>query len=83
MIRYVYVFSCRSPASYQAYLLGNSDPEFSVSPSSGELPPVDCNQGALLIISFTPNKYGKVYKGKLVVQVCIETTTKSLLLLNV
>ena len=49
-------------------MLGNSDPEFSVSPSTGELPPVE-NQGTLLIVSFTPNKYGKVYRGKLVVQV--------------
>lgn len=62
----------RSPATYQAYLLGNSDPELSVSPSSGELPPVD-NLGSLLIVAFTPTKYGKVYRGKLVVQVCVGT----------
>ena len=61
-------FINRSPTAYQAYLLGSSDREFSVSPSSGELPPVD-NQGTLLIVSFTPTKYGKVYRGKLVVQV--------------
>jgi len=58
----------RQPAQYQAYLLGNSDPEFDVTPSYGELPPED-NQGALVVISFTPRKYGKVYKGKLIVQV--------------
>lgn len=58
----------RSVAPYQAYMLGGSDPEFSVAPSSGELPPLE-NQGALLIISFTPKKYGKTYRGKLIVQV--------------
>lgn len=62
----IYIF--RAPAPYQAYMLANSDPEFSVTPATGELPPVD-NQGALLIVSFTPAKYGKVYRGKLVVQV--------------
>ena len=49
-------------------MAANSDPEFSVSPQSGELLPQGSN-GTLLIIKFKPAVYGKIYQAKMVVQV--------------
>ena len=56
------------PMQYNAYFVAGSDAEFSVSPSSGELLPAG-TKGSLIKITFSPCKYGKVYQGKLVVQV--------------
>ncbi|KAK3096977.1 hypothetical protein FSP39_005325 [Pinctada imbricata] len=57
----------RHPVAYNAYLGAGSDPEFSVSPASGELLPQGSN-GTLLVIKFKPPVYGKLYKAKLIVQ---------------
>ena len=54
--------------SYAAYFAAGSDPEFSVSPSTGELLPVGTN-GSMIRISFLPSVYGKIYTGKLIIQV--------------
>ena len=54
--------------SFNAYFAAGSDPEFTVSPSSGELLPVGTN-GTQLNVSFLPSVYGKIYTGKLIVQV--------------
>ena len=61
-------FCCRYPVSYAAYFAAGSDPEFSVSPSTGELLPVGTN-GSMIRISFLPSVYGKIYTGKLIIQV--------------
>ncbi|XP_052808119.1 cilia- and flagella-associated protein 47-like isoform X2 [Mya arenaria] len=57
----------KHPVSYNAYFTAGSDPEFSVTPSSGELLPVGTN-GSLIRVGFCPAVYGKIYTGKLVVQ---------------
>ena len=54
--------------SFNAYFAAGSDPEFSVSPSSGELLPVGTN-GTMIRIAFLPAVYGKIYTGKLIIQV--------------
>ena len=54
--------------SFNAYFAAGSDPEFSVSPSSGELLPVGTN-GTMIRIAFLPAVYGKIYNGKLIIQV--------------
>ena len=59
---------CRYPMPYKAYFMAGSDSEFTVSPATGELLPVD-TAGSLICISFTPLKYGKVHQGRLVIQV--------------
>ncbi|XP_077977423.1 cilia- and flagella-associated protein 47-like [Glandiceps talaboti] len=57
----------RHPVAFNGYFVAGSDPEFTLSPQSGELLPVGTN-GTLLTISFTPQIYGKTYIGKLVIQ---------------
>ena len=63
------VFFYRHPAPFNAYFVAGSDVAFSVTPQTGELLPVD-TQGTLIRVQFEPMKYGKIYTGKLVVQVC-------------
>lgn len=58
----------RYPVCYNAYFAAGSDPEFGVSPQTGELLPQGSN-GTLLKINFLPNVYGKLYQAKLIVQV--------------
>lgn len=58
----------RHPVPYNAYFVAGSDVEFSASPQTGELLPAGSN-GTLIKINFKPTKYGKIYQGKLVVQV--------------
>lgn len=56
------------PEPYKAYFLANSDPEFCVTPQTGELRPRETN-GSLIQVDFLPTVYGKLYQGKLIVQV--------------
>lgn len=58
----------RYPVPYNAYFSAGSDPEFKVTPSSGELLPMGGN-GTLVRIGFCPSVYGKIYNGKLIIQV--------------
>ena len=53
---------------YSAYFVAGSDSEFTVSPQTGELAPVDAKPTPICV-HFTPSKYGKKYTSKLVVQV--------------
>lgn len=53
---------------YNAYFGAGSDPEFTVTPQTGELLPQGTN-GTLLAIKFKPALYGKIYMAKLVIQV--------------
>ena len=69
LIYSVILYICRHPIPYSAYFVAGSDREFSVVPPTGELLPAGTH-GSLIKVHFTPNKYGKVYQGKLVVQVC-------------
>lgn len=48
--------------------MAGSDHEFSVSPTKGELLPAS-SKGTLIHVSFTPKKYGKVYTGRLAINV--------------
>lgn len=59
---------CRHPVMYNAYFSAGSDPEFTVTPQTGELLPQGTN-GTLLAIKFLPGLYGKIYQAKLVIQV--------------
>jgi hypothetical protein len=54
-------------APFTAYFLPFSDPEFSVMPKSGELEPYG-REGKNFIISFTPIEYGKMKRGKLIIE---------------
>ena len=64
-----YFIHYRYPVSYNAYFSAGSDPEFTVSPASGELLPLGSN-GTLVRVGFCPSVYGKIYTGKLIIQVC-------------
>ncbi|CAL1538368.1 unnamed protein product [Lymnaea stagnalis] len=55
------------PTPFNAFFENGSDPEFTVSPQSGELLPVD-TPGTHFVINFLPNVYGKQYYAKLIVQ---------------
>ncbi|KAL4233464.1 hypothetical protein ACF0H5_008145 [Mactra antiquata] len=55
------------PVPYTAYFSAGSDPEFNITPSSGELLPVGSN-GTMVRIGFCPSVYGKIYNGKLIIQ---------------
>merc|ERR1712178_20544 len=57
----------RHPVQYSAYFVAGSDSEFTVSPQTGELAPVDAKPTPICV-HFTPSKYGKKYTSKLVVQ---------------
>lgn len=57
----------KHPVMYNAYFGAGSDPEFTVTPQTGELLPQGTN-GTLLAIKFKPALYGKIYMAKLVIQ---------------
>lgn len=66
----VFSFSNRDSIPFTAYLMGGSDPEITVTPTSGILSP--CNtRGTPFVISYKPIMYGKRHRAKLVVQVCL------------
>jgi len=54
-------------ASFNAFFTPDSDPEFNIMPRSGELEPLG-REGRNFIISFTPIDYGKIRKGKLIIE---------------
>lgn len=51
--------------------MAGSDKELSVTPHKGELMPIGTT-GTLIKVDFLPTKYGKVHRGKLVIQVTNE-----------
>ncbi|XP_053397416.1 cilia- and flagella-associated protein 47-like isoform X4 [Mercenaria mercenaria] len=55
------------PLQYNAYFSAGSDPEFTISPATGELLPLGSN-GTLVRVGFCPSVYGKIYTGKLIIQ---------------
>ena len=54
----------------------NGDQMFSVTPSSGELPPVNFS-GQLFIVAYKPRYYGKTHTSKLIIHVSTECTEKN------
>ncbi|XP_055888207.1 cilia and flagella-associated protein 47-like isoform X1 [Biomphalaria glabrata] len=57
----------KEATEFTAFFESGSDPEFTVSPETGELLPVD-TPGTLFTVNFLPTVYGKLYHAKLVVQ---------------
>lgn len=57
-----------NPVIFNAYFESGSDAELLISPKTGELLPQGMG-GSLFTISFTPGMYGRIYKGKLIIQV--------------
>jgi hypothetical protein len=57
----------KSYAAFVANFTPDSDAEFSVMPKQGDLEPYG-REGTTFIISFTPVEYGKIRKGKLIIQ---------------
>ncbi|KAK3790022.1 hypothetical protein RRG08_016335 [Elysia crispata] len=57
----------KHPAVFNAFFEAGSDPEFSVTPETGELMPGG-TAGTLFTVSFLPNVYGKLYNAKLIIQ---------------
>ncbi|XP_035825915.1 cilia- and flagella-associated protein 47 [Aplysia californica] len=58
----------KHPAVFNAFFEAGSDPEFSVTPQTGELMPGG-TAGTLFTVSFLPNVYGKLYDAKLIIQI--------------
>ena len=69
-----HVFFCmsqhhyRHPLPFTAHLKRGSDPDITVSPTSGELAPVN-SRGTLFFITYEPKTYGRSHRARLVVQV--------------
>ncbi|XP_032888183.1 cilia- and flagella-associated protein 47 [Amblyraja radiata] len=57
----------RNPIPFTALFLPCSDPEFVVSPQTGELLPLGTT-GTLITIGFIPRMYSKKYKARLLIQ---------------
>ncbi|XP_006870220.1 PREDICTED: putative uncharacterized protein CXorf30 homolog [Chrysochloris asiatica] len=57
----------RNSESFTAYFLPGSDPEFSVKPETGKLPPSK-SAGVLIKVGFIPQMYSRKYKATLVIQ---------------
>ncbi|XP_076467202.1 cilia and flagella-associated protein 47-like [Babylonia areolata] len=55
------------PVVFEAYFEEGSDVELSVAPTCGELMP-NSQEGTLFNISFLPTVYGRICKGKLIIQ---------------
>ncbi|XP_070190234.1 cilia and flagella-associated protein 47-like isoform X3 [Littorina saxatilis] len=55
------------PAIFNAYFEEGSDHELNVAPQTGELLP-EAMGGTVFNVSFTPMVYGRIYKGKLIIQ---------------
>ena len=53
---------------FNAYFTPDSSSEFSVTPEMGLLEPYSSSEGTNFVVSFTPLSYGKLYKGRLVVE---------------
>ena len=61
-------FFGRHPLPFTAHLAHGSDPDITVSPTSGELAPVN-SRGTLFFIAYKPRIYGRVHKARLIVNV--------------
>ena len=59
----------------------NGDQMFSVTPSSGDLPPVNFS-GQLFKVAYRPRYYGKTHTSKLIIHVSTECTEKNFTLLQ-
>ena len=57
----------KSFATFNAFFTPESDPEFTILPRTGELEPLG-REGTTFVISFTPMEYGKIRKGKLIIE---------------
>ncbi|XP_032824158.2 cilia- and flagella-associated protein 47 isoform X1 [Petromyzon marinus] len=57
----------RHAAAFSASFTRDSDPEFSVWPPSGELPP-EGSEGSPIAVSFCPRSYGKPHRATLLVK---------------
>ncbi|XP_006881908.1 PREDICTED: putative uncharacterized protein CXorf30 homolog [Elephantulus edwardii] len=57
----------RNTEPFTAYFLPGSDPEFSVNPEVGKVPPLT-SDGTLVNVGFMPQMYGKKYKAMLVIE---------------
>ena len=58
----------RHTLPFEAFFAPSSDPDFTVTPECGELPPSG-TEGTLIKVAYKPQIYGKTHKAKLVVQV--------------
>lgn len=56
-----------SPATFRAYFSEDTPHEFVVKPTQGTLDGAS-GSGTPFFLSFTPNEYGKVYNGKLIIE---------------
>lgn len=73
---------CRTPMPFTAFIGSGSDPEITVSPTSGIL--ASCrSKGTLFVVTYRPTMYGKNHCAKFVVQASESKTNclKKLLLL--
>lgn len=64
----------RHPAPFTAHFAPSSDPDLSVSPTSGKLSPVN-SRGTLFCLTYKPTAYGRNHRGTLIVQVGIHVRT--------
>jgi hypothetical protein len=55
------------PLPFTAHLTRGSDPDITVSPTSGDLAPVN-SRGTLFFITYKPKTYGRSHRARLVVQ---------------
>ena len=58
----------RHTLPFEAFFAPSSDPDFTVTPAYGELPPSG-TEGSLIKVAYKPQIYGKTHRAKLVVQV--------------
>ena len=58
----------RHALPFEACFAPSSDPDFTVTPAYGDLPPSG-TEGTLIKVAYKPQIYGKTHKAKLVVQV--------------
>ena len=73
-----YLFVCRSKARFEAFFASGSDNMFTVTPASGMLLSQQ-SDGTLLTVTYKPTFYGKIHKGRLLIQVKIEAATGGVL----
>lgn len=64
----MFVLCFRHALPFEAFFAPNSDPEFTVTPTSGDLTPAG-TEGTLIRVGYKPQIYGKTHKAKLVIQV--------------
>ncbi|KAM7428352.1 hypothetical protein ABFA07_020665 [Porites harrisoni] len=57
----------RHTLPFEAFFASSSDPDFTVTPAYGELPPSG-TEGTLIKVAYKPQIYGKTHRAKLVIQ---------------